>query len=71
MHKHELVELLAKKRASNEIVPEEFLEDFTTAAHHARAVAAMIEDARLLSPWCLTCRSMRTTRRMTATTQHS
>jgi hypothetical protein len=47
MHKLELVELLAKKRASNEIVPAEFLEDFTTAARHARAVTDMIEAARV------------------------
>jgi hypothetical protein len=46
MHKQELVALLEEQRASNNI-PADFFADFTAAARHARAVAEMIENARL------------------------
>ena len=47
MNRDELSALLAKLQADNKIIPTELMEEYESAVREARAVAAMIEDARL------------------------
>ena len=47
LNRDELSALLAKLQADNKIIPTELMEEYESAVREARAVAAMIEDARL------------------------